>query len=187
MKNLIRKNKVKSTVALPFFFGSSFHPSGATLVNFKSGSTKKYSFSETEWERRSESINFSFLWCLLFCLIFYQKHSGALSTVYGWIHWALVFSKPGYIRQTWTPLPATSVTGCVDKLLCHPRHQFPCVKDQGNGASCTTGLWEKPDDKRDTKQTAGQELKPSVSINISYDLLTEWLFHKSDLYRMFKK
>jgi hypothetical protein len=48
MKNLIRKNKVKLTVALLFFFGSSFHPSGATLVNFKSGSIKKYSFSKTE-------------------------------------------------------------------------------------------------------------------------------------------
>ena len=33
------------TGGLFFFFGSSFHPSGATLLSFTSGSTKKNSLS----------------------------------------------------------------------------------------------------------------------------------------------
>lgn len=41
----MRKNRVKLTGGLFFFFGSSFHPSGATLLSFMSGSTKKNSLS----------------------------------------------------------------------------------------------------------------------------------------------
>lgn len=44
-KNLMRKNRVKLTGGLFFFFDSSFHPSGATLLSFMSGSTKKNSLS----------------------------------------------------------------------------------------------------------------------------------------------